>query len=223
MKHQGGGNYDYLASSYDLLAKVAFGGAIQSVQLNLLNYLPLRPNILILGGGTGFILPHIFSRRPHAQVDFVDPSVNMIGMARKKMASRIPQHLHQVCFYPYREINHSLHQKYQVILTPFFLDLFTYQELREVCDRISGRMTDSGLWLWADFVQPHKGGKIWVDALLKGMYAFFAFTTGLENNDLIDIRPLVETNRHFELREEQHYLGGLIQGRVYQRTIFKVP
>ncbi len=103
-----------------------------------------------------------------------------------------------------------------MIATHFFLDCFNETELEKLVTRVSGaarlhdveRSSDTAqpgaLWLISEFRQPG-----WSGPLLRAMYLFFRATTGLENERLVDHRPVLERRGFRLLREETSRRGWL--------------
>ncbi len=52
-------NYNNSAWFYDSLAGLVYGKALVKAQVYLLQYIPADSNILIVGGGTGWILMNL--------------------------------------------------------------------------------------------------------------------------------------------------------------------
>jgi tRNA (cmo5U34)-methyltransferase len=52
--------FDRLAPFYDSLARLIIGKGIKQSQLHFLNHLRDKTKLLVLGGGTGWILPRSF-------------------------------------------------------------------------------------------------------------------------------------------------------------------
>src|SRR5437764_9916137 len=78
-------SYDAVAGVYDILAGIFIGKALREAQIYLVQYIPAGAKILIVGGGTGWILEEI--TRIHnkgMQIDYLDISVSMISKAKKR-------------------------------------------------------------------------------------------------------------------------------------------
>ena len=79
-------NYNKIAPVYDLLSRLVFGGAIVNAQRLLLPGLPRgQYRVLIVGGGTGWILDELGKQRPQGiTVDYVEVSEKMISISKKR-------------------------------------------------------------------------------------------------------------------------------------------
>jgi ubiquinone/menaquinone biosynthesis C-methylase UbiE len=74
--------YSFLAPWYDFTACVCSLGIIPHAQRTLLQALPQRHNLLIVGGGTGSCLRFLPWERMDGLVTFVDVAPGMIRRAR---------------------------------------------------------------------------------------------------------------------------------------------
>ena len=161
--------YNRLAPMYDSLAILFVGKQIQQAQLKLLHHLKDCRKALILGGGTGWILPYIFQINPTLQIDYVDNAACMIDRARAYAGS-------------YKTIRFILgteaavpDRDYDAVVTNFFVDLFSDQQLTVLIEIIRTRLTTDAYWLVTDFEAHTSGQRLKVNL----MYKFFRIVTGL--------------------------------------------
>lgn len=136
--------YDRLAPVYDCLAVTFVGKQIQQAQLKWLSYLSDRKKLLILGGGTGWILPFIFQINPTLVIHYVDASARMIAKAEQNAKGLLIQFINGT------EANIP-DQDYDAVLTHFYLDLFSDNQLPNLIDKIKMHACDNALWLVTDF------------------------------------------------------------------------
>src|SRR4051812_32528818 len=114
-------SYDAVAGVYDILAGIFIGKALRDAQIYLVQYISAGSKILIVGGGTGWILEEI--TRIHyrgLQIDYLDISANMISKARKRDIGQ-----NEVRYILQSAASDFEGDNYDVILTPFFFDNFT--------------------------------------------------------------------------------------------------
>lgn len=111
-------DYNFIAPFYSFLSKVLFGKSLLTIQIKLIPTLPEEGRVLLIGGGNGEILPHIFSKRPNITIDYVEASSSMINLA-KQMAPNLQtiQFIHSDTIDPTAE-------KYDAVFAAFFFDLF---------------------------------------------------------------------------------------------------
>lgn len=165
--------YDRLAPVYDCLAVTFVGKQIQQAQLKWLPCLKDRKKLLILGGGTGWILPFIFEINPTLVIHYVDASAKMISKARKNAAGSLIQFI--------KGTETDVPDKdYDAVLTHFYLDLFSDAQLSSVITSLKMSMSNNALWLVTDF-ETHTSLQ---RAKVSLMYWFFRMATGLKTTTL---------------------------------------
>ncbi|MBX2900911.1 MAG: class I SAM-dependent methyltransferase [Cyclobacteriaceae bacterium] len=166
--------YNRLAPFYDRLATVFVGKQLQQAQLALLPYLQQKRKLLILGGGTGWILSHIFKINPTLEIDYVDSAAQMIARARQRAGSN-----QRIRFIEGTEA--AVPDKdYDAVITNFYLDLFTAQDLMVLIGLLRASVANGATWLVTDF-EEHTGGQ---RMKVKLMYYFFWMATGLKTRAL---------------------------------------
>ena len=103
---------------------------------------------------------------------------------------------------------------FDVVITPFVLDLFAEETLQtHLIPRLLSALSPCGLWLVTDFVKPHP---LWQKAILWSMIRFFRLTAGIETRQLADWQRLLR-QAGLTLRECQTKVGGLVSTEVYSR------
>ncbi|MEM7371279.1 MAG: class I SAM-dependent methyltransferase [Bacteroidota bacterium] len=207
--------FDWIAPIYDKLAGAVFGDALQRARGHFLSHIRTGDQVLIIGGGTGWILPEVLNRvGEKGQILYVEISAGMV----QKSSQRILTH-------PNRDIVQFLQgtvqaipvsRKFDRIITHFFLDLFTEQELEEVFECVYQRLRTRGRWLIADFAVPDNTWKLPSMLLLTIMYWFFRICCGISGKRIQDFRALFN-KREMPLLDEQLFWKGLITSRVYRR------
>jgi len=166
--------FNRLAPIYDALARVSVGKGIRTSQLHFLNHLRERRKLLILGGGTGWILPYIIKSNPTIQIDYVDISHRMIEQARSNVSADF-----QVRFIVGTEENIP-DKNYDCVITNFYLDLFDDVNLGHAVFCIKNSILPNAIWVATDFIDEIP----WHRRVLAIMYWFFRVTTGLRTKKL---------------------------------------
>src|SRR5688500_699824 len=156
--------FDWLAKYYDPLARLVFGNALQLSERHFLHLVPPGSTVLIVGGGTGRVLKHIFEHNPTCHVWFIEASRQMLSRASRNLEARYAE---RVKFVYGTEASISRGVKFDVIITNFYLDLYPDKELLDVCTILNEKLNEKGLWLASDF---HEGGKWWQRLMLSVMY-----------------------------------------------------
>jgi ubiquinone/menaquinone biosynthesis C-methylase UbiE len=173
-------NYDNSAVFYDRLSRVVFGQALISSQVYLLPFIPPNASVLIVGGGTGWILEEIAKTYPSGlSITYVEISAKMNALAQKRNTAN-----NQVIFVnkPIEAVADS--DSYDVIITSFLFDNFSETTLATVFAHLHKMLKPNGVWLCTDF---QFTGKLWQQILLKSMYFFFGMLCRIETNKMPDI------------------------------------
>ncbi|UOQ74624.1 class I SAM-dependent methyltransferase [Hymenobacter cellulosilyticus] len=91
--------FDRVAPFYDPLARLVFGNALQRAQQAALAGLPAgRPRVLIIGGGSGWVLGEVLQRRPDSRVLYLEASAMMLAKSRATLLHTTPDRAAQVEF-----------------------------------------------------------------------------------------------------------------------------
>lgn len=168
--------FETIAGIYDPLARLVFGNAIVDAQIFFLDTLPKRGTVLIIGGGTGWILPEIFKQAPQLEITYVEASASMLAKAKQQVFTQ-----KKVTFILGTELDIPKEQSYDVIITNFFLDLFKEDHLKTVVRTLRSHSKVNGKWLVTEFAA---GEKWWQKSLLWAMYRFFKITCNIEADRL---------------------------------------
>ena len=205
--------FDRLASFYDLLAGLVFGHTLRRAQEAALAGLPAGAlRLLIIGGGTGWILGEVLLRCPAAQILYVEASAGMLRQSRATLRRMAAAHESQVEFRLGTEAALKSSETFDVIITFFFLDLFEITRFEAVLRQLNATRRPGGRWLLADFCKP----KVWWQrALLALMYQFFRVTTGINARQLPAIHAgLAKLGLHPQ--QQQWFYAGMIEATVFE-------
>lgn len=207
-------NYDKIAGYYDLLSRAIFRRSIINAQVYLLPYISAHSTVLIVGGGTGWILEEIARIRPAGlEITYVEISAGMIRLSEKRdYKQNNVQFVHESIetFIP----SHA----YDVILTPFLFDNFSAVHAQTTFAKLHVSLKAGGNWLFADFVYDPDRGKLWQKLLLKTMYTFFRLVAKIEASQLNDMEDLF-SRHYYQLITEQFHYGRFIWSAVYRKEL----
>lgn len=185
-----------------------FGKTLDHAQKFPLDFIEPDVSVLILGGGSGELLNTLLQKHPTVSVDYIDLSPNMIELAKRKTGNPL-----SVNFITGTEQNIPS-RTYTVVITNFYLDLFSDKRLNEVIDIIKPRLSDNVIWLATDFISE----KTWHRIFLKVMYVFFKIITRIEAGSLPDWQSALSHAGFREVKSKNFY-GGFIKSSVYKRVI----
>jgi len=204
-------NYDSIANVYDRLSRLIYGRQIIAAQIDLLRYIPADSKILIVGGGTGWILEKIAEQYSQGlEIDYIESSAKMLLLSQKKNCkSNTVNFIHkqiETCI---------LSKQYDVIITPFLFDNFTGEAIHIAFQKMDASLVSKGLWLYVDFVSKEEQTAFWQKILLKIMYLFFALISNVETNELIDMEPYFA--KSYRREYEAKYFQKFIRSTVYRK------
>lgn len=201
-------NYNNSAWFYDRLARLVYGNALINAQLYLLHYIEPHTRILIVGGGTGWILDELSRIHPSGlKITYVEVAVDMMALSKKKYAGS-----NEVVFINDAIENVNLSPDFDVVITPFLFDNFTEQTLHIVFAHIHSLLKPCGLWLNADF---QLTGKWWQQFLLMSMFLFFKVICGIEASKLPEIESHFTSN-DYKVISEKTFFNDFIVAKVYR-------
>lgn len=206
-------NYDRIAANYDRLSRLIFGKSIVRAQQALLPFITSHARVLIVGGGTGWILEEIARLYPSGlAIDYVEISSNMLDLARKRDFKG-----NRITFVHTGIEDYAAPVKYDVIMTPFLFDNFSRERAHEVFEKLDKILKSGALWLFTDFHIDKNLNRIWQKALLQSMYIFFKKISHVEADQLPDM-PRHFANNDYYLAFETFYFGRFIRSAAYRRS-----
>lgn len=203
--------FDNIAWIYDSLAWVVFRGNIRKAQLHFLSSIKPDSKVLVIGGGTGWLLDELDGFGKLMIIDYVEASGKMLELSKSKQ--------------PFENIEvnfiHGTHEKiavnssYDVVITNFFLDVFKADSLHLVMDKLDSHLKNDGQWIMTDFVNTEK---FWQKLLIRLMYTFFRISSNLEGSKLLDF-DLYFKKKGLNLIEQKNSFYGMIVSRIYGKSI----
>lgn len=185
-----------MAPVYDSLAGLMFGKTLYEASVHFLAEIPAGSSVLVLGGGTGKIL----SKLNKYEVVFVEKSFKMLKKAQQRKETK------HVVFVHADFLEWQSHQQFDAVICPFFLDVFSEDNLNLILGKIRLLLTSKGQLMITDFylsgLRSHR-------ILLKIMHVFFRIFSSLESKKLKPIRKHV-LQSGYQISEEKTWREGFI-------------
>lgn len=197
-----------MAPVYAGLTRIVFGNSLQLAQEFFLDQIRKNDRILILGGGSGEFLKSLLQKHPHVTIDYIDQSPRMIDLAKKRSGN--PSNVNFII----GTENTIPQSTYAVVITNFYLDLFTDKTLDRVIEQIKPHLATNVTWLATDFISE----KPWHKFFIKVMYAFFRAVTRIEANALPDWQSAL-TKAGLQQITSQNFYRRFIKSSVYKRVV----
>jgi len=209
-------NFDRLAPHYHWLEKVLAGGKLHRCRTAFLSTVPPPGEALLLGEGHGRFLAELLTAHPGVRCTCVDSSAKMLAGARRKLEGQ-GFNLAGVEFVQADVLEWKPPAgKFDLIVTCFFLDCFSAEQLARLMPRIAGAAVADARWLVADFRKPESGWKRWRAAwILESMYLFFTHATALPASRITPIEPFLE-GQGFVLQGRRTFEWGLLHSDLWQ-------
>lgn len=202
-------SYNHSAWFYDALSRIIYGKALVIAQVYLLQFVPAESNLLIVGGGTGWILEELAKIHPVGlKITYVEVAPDMMRLSKKRNTGN-----NEMIFINAAIEDVSLAPDFDLVIAPFLFDNFKEQSFIKIFDHIRFLLKPNGLWLISDF---QLTGKWWQSILLETMVVFFKIICSIEASELPDIRGQFEKNG-YELKKEQTFFGDFIVSMIYKR------
>jgi ubiquinone/menaquinone biosynthesis C-methylase UbiE len=203
-------NYNNSAWFYDRLSRIVYGRALINAQVYLLQYIPENAGVLIVGGGTGWLLEEIVKIHPSGlNITYVEVAAAMISLSKKRNTGG-----NKIVFINDAIENVVLTPNFDVVITPFLFDNFTDQTLQKVFNHIHLLLKPNGIWLNCDF---QLTGKWWQGLLLKSMFLLFRVLCKIEASRLPGIEKTFAAN-HYKIIAQESFFNDFIVSQVYQTS-----
>jgi len=204
------GGYSNVASVYDSLSRVVFGKTLVQAQVSLLHLIPKNSTILIVGGGTGWLLEEIAKIHPEGlTIFYVEVAEKMLELSRKRNVEK-----NNIVF-----INDAIEKvenipAIDIVITPFLFDNFLPDTADKVFEHIHNLLKPGGIWLNTDF---QLTGKWWQKVLLKIMLVFFRIMARIESKQLPDIDAAFK-KREYTIVAHKTFFGDFIKAEAYRKA-----
>lgn len=193
-------DYNNIAFCYDGLSRIVFGKHIKQSQICLLSFIGPGSKILIVGGGSGWILEEISRKYSSGlHIVYVEASANMIKLAKaKKTAYNTVELVNE-----YIEV-YQPSSTFDVIITAFLFDNFDEETTTKIFNKLHILLNKNGKWLFADFIITNRT-KYQHKLLIRAMYFFFKITSNVQAKKLTDTEPIFIKNGYKKKFCQYHY------------------
>lgn len=207
--------FDVLAPHYDWMEAVLAGRKLERCREALIGYLPEVRNVLLVGEGHGKFLAEILRRNPEAEITCVDASARMLEVSRGRLERMgLP---HERVRFVCADVREAELPVSELVVTNFFLDCLTEEQLEAVTRRLSDCLRPGGRWLVADFQIPPTGWKRvraqWIHWL---MYRFFRAVTRLPASGMHQPAPYLQRSG-LMCEERREFDWGLLYSELWRK------
>jgi ubiquinone/menaquinone biosynthesis C-methylase UbiE len=204
-------SYQNAAWFYDRLSRVVYGRALIRAQVFLLQFIPPHTKVLIVGGGTGWILEEITRLHPEGlHLTYIEVAPAMMALSKKRDIGT-----NEVIFITAPVEEGELDNDFNILITPFLFDNFTEANFQRLFHHLKHALKPGGLWLNCDF---QRSGHWWHAILLQAMFIFFRLVCQIEANHLPAILAAFANSDCIEI-ERKEFFGGFILSQVFKKPL----
>lgn len=208
-------NFDRLAGSYRWLEKLTFGDLLWTCRCAHLDAMRSARTALILGDGDGRFTARLLEVNPLVEIDAIDASSAML----RALAGRAGAHRERVRTHlaDARLFTPPL-QHYDLVVTHFFLDCLTTQEITALATRLRQHLSSSSRWVISDFaVRDGWFGTIFARPLVTALYLAFAMLARTRVFRLPD-RHSALTTAGFVPQSTVSFASGLLFSEIWTES-----
>src|SRR5687767_4231553 len=206
MKDRSVSGYNLIAPFYDDLAGFVYGQPLFDAQTFYFSEIPDGGKVLILGGGSGWILPFLFRQKPNVQVSYVEASEKMIELAKTRNCP-----VDRVQFILGTEASIPFNFQFDAIILNFYVDGFSFNQLPSRLQLINTHMKTNAVWVVTDFVdtgRPNHRLILWLT------HVFFRILIKHPNKRLVEWWKVFE-QCGLKKKKEKLWKSGLIKSALY--------
>ena len=177
-------NFNRLADVYRWTEWITFGPLLALCRNTYLHRMRSCRRALIIGDGDGRFTAKLLRSNPDISADVLDASPAMLSALTQRAAGNSPR-LRTHCL-DARDWQPD-GAKYDLIVTHFFLDCLTTDEVRALAHRIRSAAAPDAIWVVSEFAIPHNlFGHLIASPLVRALYWAFGSLTGLSVHQLPD-------------------------------------
>ena len=188
-----------------------YGKDLLTTQVELIKTLPNNGNLLIIGGGTGDILPHLYQHSPNLKTDYIEASSKMIALAQKQTIAG-----QQINFIHSDTIPKTDYQ-YDAVYCAFFLDLFAEEEILQWLTKFDSVCQPYYSLHIADFqLNSSVKYRFWRVILIKLSILFFKMTTNHSTWKLENLFNVI-AKKNYKTIHTRHLKDNFLRQHVFER------
>ncbi len=205
-----------LAGLYPWMEAVTFGPWLSRCRSAYLAEMRHCRRALVLGDGDGRFTARLLRANPEVEIDAVDASTAMLRALIRRAgphADRVRAHCADVRLWQ------PANPPYDLVVTHFFLDFLTNDEVQALAAKLRGALSPSALWVVSEFVIPRGSfGRYVARPVVSGLYLGFHWLTGLVVRELPD-HPEALRGAGFALQNRRTLLAGLLAGEIWSPQV----
>ncbi|MEM6264421.1 MAG: class I SAM-dependent methyltransferase, partial [Bacteroidota bacterium] len=191
------------------LATWIYGRKLAEAQCFFLSEIPAGSHVLVVGGGTGWVISEMKKQVTDLSITFVEASHQMLNKAKAHSNEQVEFVFQDGTWQPKPD-------QYDVVFTAFFLDVFPQPFAESQISMLDSSLKPGGLWIYTDFQLAIGGYRKWSAWLIRIMYTFFRTFNALSACKLPEIDHSFNQN-DLRIMKSKDFLQGLLTTRIYVR------
>ncbi len=210
-------NFDPIAPIYDLLVAISIGKAHRRSHQFIIEQLPVQSTILVIGGGSGQLLLDIIVHARPQKILYLEKSSRMLKLTEQRLKVIGDTEVQ----YPFVVLRHgdestlNKEEKFDVIISPFVLDMYTQEELVLIISALDKHLLDRGHWILVDFYQPLTKNTL-LSLFHEFMYRFFRTVSGISAKKIPDYDSAFSVLNYVTIHSKKFDFS--IYGKLMQRN-----
>jgi hypothetical protein len=207
-------NFNRLARLYRWMELFSFGPWLMLCRCAFLNECLNSCRALALGDGDGRFTARLLRENHAIRIDAVDASSAML----RDLSRRAGPHTDRIrtCHSDVRSLQLA-DSTYDLILTHFFLDCLSTEEVKSLAAGLGGAASPGCLWIVSEFAIPSDPfGMLVAKPIVWALYRVFGWLTGLQVRSLPD-HHLALRQAGFTLEKHRRWLNGLLVSEVWSQ------
>jgi SAM-dependent methyltransferase len=212
-------NFDSVARAYRWMEYFSFGPLLERCRFRFLTRCSYARHALVLGDGDGRFTARLLALNPTVRVDAVDASAAMLAVLRER-AGRSCRDADTRLATTEADIRRftPTDDDYDLVVSHFFLDCLTDDDVAALIARISPHLTQDASWLVSEFAVPDDGWRrLAARMLIRSLYFAFSFLTRLRVRNIPNYAKIFRDNG-FHPIDKSTYLGGILITEVWERS-----
>ncbi len=210
-------DFNRLARPYRWFEYLSFGPFLWRCRVHFLPQLVDCRRALILGDGDGRFTARLLRANPQIRVTAIDASPRMIASLERAASANHDRLNAQVA--DLRAWTPAGAEKYDLIVTHFFLDCLSTDEIASLAQRLTPSVIPNAMWLVSEFAIPQSlFGRPTAAPLVSLLYRAFQVLTHLRQQALPEHLDALGQSR-WVLQSHRAHLNGLLVSELWQRPL----
>jgi DNA-binding transcriptional ArsR family regulator len=206
-------DFDRLAGIYRWMELFTFGPWLERCRCAFLSEMREASKGLVLGDGDGRFTARLLGTNTTIEIEAVDASDRMLRELRRRAGEHVARvRTHCADAREWEPAGGG----YDLVVSHFFLDCLTTDEVRELADRVRRSVSAEAAWVVSDFAVPDGWlGRLVARPLVWGLFCAFGLLTGLRVRTLPNHRDALR-DAGFKLAQQRRSLGGILVSELWR-------